>query len=81
MRDGKERASSAHRRKSAGGAAMKLQLRRTAVAHDFNIAPQDILRVSRPERFHPGFFRGKTAREMNGRHAAARAASATTGVA
>ena len=51
--------------KPAGGAAMKLQLRRSAGrAHDFDVAPEHALRMSGAERFHRRFFRSEAAGEV-----------------
>ena len=51
-----ERGSRAENRKATAGAAMKQQLRRSSPSHDFNIAPEDLLGVTRAERFHGGFL-------------------------
>ena len=52
---------------------MQLQLRRTAVADDLDIAPEDARRMSCAERFHRRFFRGEPAGKMNRRNPSARA--------
>ena len=55
------------------GAAVQLQLRRTAAADHLDVAPEHALRVAGAERFHRRFFRGEPPGEMDGRHAAAHA--------
>ena len=56
------------------GAAVQLQLRRTAgPANDFDVAPEHALRVAGAQGFHRGFLRGKPAGKMNFRMAAAHA--------
>ena len=62
--------AAAHRGEPARGAAVKLQLRRTAAPDDFDVAPQDAPRVAGAERLHRRLFRGEAAGKMNGRHAA-----------
>ena len=47
------------RLESAGGAAVKLQLRRAAPADDLDVAPQHLLRVARAERLHRASFAAK----------------------
>jgi len=71
MGDCQERRNTTHRFEPARGAAVQLQLRRTAVADDFNVAPQHAVRVACPERLHRRFFGGEPAREMNRRNFAA----------
>ena len=63
--DGEQRGSRAHRGKAPGCAAVKPQLWRTASSDDLEIAPEDLLRVSRPKRLHAGFLRRKSRRKMN----------------
>lgn len=55
----------AHRGKSSRGAAVELQLRRTTVAHDLDVAPEHLLGVARAQCLHACFLRGKPAGEMN----------------
>lgn len=73
MGDGQKGRGPAHGGESTGGAAMKLQLRRTAEPDDLDVAPQHATRVSRAKRLHGRLLRSKPAREVNGRDAAARA--------
>jgi hypothetical protein len=42
VRDREQRSPRVHGRKPASGATVKLQLRRTAVANDFDVAPQHV---------------------------------------
>jgi hypothetical protein len=67
MRDGEERRSAAHRVEPAGGAAVQPQLRRTAAAHNLDVAPQHALRVAGSQRFHRRFFRREPAGEVDRR--------------
>jgi len=67
--DGQERRSRAEFGKPSSGAAVKLQVRRAAVPHNLDVAPEDAPGVAGAERFHGRFFRGKASGEMNGRHA------------
>lgn len=67
MCDGEKRGSAAHCGKAAGGAAVKLQLRWTASADYFEVAPEHLLRVSRAEGLHAGFLGGKSSREVDRR--------------
>ena len=69
MRDCQQRRASAQRRKPATGAAVKLQLRRTAAADDLDIAPEHLLRMTGPKRFHRRFLGSKSAREVDLRFA------------
>ena len=74
MRNAQQGGSPAERRKSPCGAAVQLQLRRTArFAHDFDVAPEHALRVSGAERFHRGLFAGEAAGKVHGRMAPAHA--------
>ncbi len=66
MRDGEQRESGADPVELAPGAAMKPELRRAAMSHNFHISPQDLRAVPGPERFHCCFLGGETASEMNG---------------
>jgi hypothetical protein len=69
MRDGEQRRSPANRRKTSLGAPMKLKLRRSPAAHDFDVAPEDAARVAGTERFHGRLLGGKTPGEVNGGNA------------
>jgi hypothetical protein len=71
MRDGQQRRSAADRRESSGGAAVKLQLRRTSVPDDLDIAPEHATREPRAERLHSRLFRGKARRKTALRYAVA----------
>lgn len=74
VRDGQLRRSAADPGEAPGRAAVQLQLRRAAgPAHDFDVAPQDILRAAGAERLHRGFLRSEPAGEMNRRMAASHA--------
>lgn len=50
---------------------MKLQLRRTSAPHDFNVAPQHLLRMTRSKRFHRCLFGSEAAGKMDRRIAPA----------
>jgi len=71
MRDRQERSASAERGESFCGAAVELEAWRASAADNLYVSPQDILRMPRAERLHPGFLGGKTPGEMNGRYSAA----------
>lgn len=64
MRNRDERLANAHFISTPGGAAVKLQSRRSSATDDLDILPHDAARLSRPERFHRGFLDGETACEM-----------------
>src|ERR1700704_4280264 len=55
----------ADRLEPAGGAAVQLQLRGTAAADHFHVAPENAVRVAGAERFHRRLFGGETPGEMN----------------
>ena len=57
----------AHRLESSRRAAVKLQLRRSAVPHHFDVAPQHFLRVAGAKRLHRRFLCREAAGEMDGR--------------
>jgi hypothetical protein len=65
MRDRHERSFSADLVELTRRAAVELQLRRPAMAHDFHVAPQNAVRVPRAERLHGRFLGGKAAGEVN----------------
>jgi len=65
VRNREERRAGPDRRKATAGAAVKLQLRRTSSAHNFNIAPQHLLRMTRAERFHRCLFGSEAAGKMD----------------
>lgn len=44
---------------------MKLQLRRTSAPHDFNVAPEHLLGMTRSKRFHRRFLGGEAAGKMD----------------
>ena len=71
MRQRQKRRNAANRGEAAGSAAVKLQLRRTSVPHDLDVAPEDPECVSRAERFHGGFLRREARRKPNLRHSMA----------
>ena len=71
MRDRQQRALRAERRKPPGRAAVELELRRTAAAHDLDVPPQHLLRVSRAERLHAGFLGREPSGKVDRGHAAA----------
>ena len=73
MRDGEERGSPTHGGESARSAAVQPQLRRTAAAHNLDVAPQDALRVAGPQGFHRCFLGREAAGKVNGRCVAAHA--------
>jgi len=50
---------------------MELELRGAATPDHFNVPPQHVLRVSRPERLHRRLFGGKPAGKMDRRYTAA----------
>jgi len=50
---------------------MKLQLRRTSAPHDFNVAPEHLLGMTRSERFHRRLFGSEAAGKMDRRIAPA----------
>ena len=68
-----ERAGRPHGGKSRGGAVMKMQVRRAAVADDFDAPPEDPAGVAGAERFHRGFLGGKPGGKRRGRVALASA--------
>jgi hypothetical protein len=59
--DGQKRAAGVHSRETARRAPVEPQLRRSAGANYFNIAPEDALRMPRAERFHRRLLRRETA--------------------
>ena len=65
--DGQERRAAADGREAPPGAAVKLQLRRTAVADDLDVAPQHATRVAGAERLHRRFLGGEASGKMDGR--------------
>lgn len=67
MGDGQQRGSGAQGGKMTSGAAVELELRRTAATDHFDIAPEDLLRVTGAERLHRGFLGGKSSRKMDRR--------------
>src|SRR5262245_33954972 len=67
VRDGDQRASPSDFREPNAGAAMQLELRRSPAADDFDVAPEDALRVPGAERLHRRFLGRETTGEMNGR--------------
>ena len=67
MRDGQQRRSGAERGKTASRAAVELELRRTASADDFDVAPENLLRVPGAKRLHRGFLGGKSPGKMDRR--------------
>jgi len=67
MRDGHQDGLAARRREAPFCGAVQLKLRGPAAADDFNVAPEHALGVPGSERLHRRLFRGKPAREMNGR--------------
>ena len=71
--DGQERSPAPHLGEPACGAAMKLQLRRSAASHYLDVAPQDAARVAGAERLHGRFLCGEPPGKMNGWNAAPRA--------
>lgn len=74
MTDRELRGTAADFREAPRGAAVQLELRRTArLADDLDVAPQHALRVAGAERFHRGFLRGEAAGEVNRGIAAAHA--------
>src|SRR2546427_564725 len=73
MRDRDERRKAAHRGETPRGAAVQLELRRSAAPDNFNIAPKDPMGMAGTERLHRRLFRGKPAGKMNRRHLATRA--------
>src|SRR5205814_1413429 len=73
VRDRHERRSAADGGKAPAGAAVQLQLRRTAAAHDLDVPPENTARVSGTERLHGRLLRGEAAGKVNGRLAAPRA--------
>ena len=73
MCNGQERRPAADRAESHCRAPVQPELRRTADAHDLDVAPQHALRVARAERLHPRFLCRKASGKMDGRHPAAHA--------
>src|SRR5262245_45564239 len=67
MCNGEKRRARANGRKPSSGATVKLQLRRPAAAHDFDVAPQDLLSVTGSERLHRRFLCREAAGKMDGR--------------
>lgn len=55
----------ANRGKSPRRPTMEAQSRRTAVANDLDVAPEDLLRVAGTERFHPRFLCCKPPGKVN----------------
>lgn len=70
MRDGQKRRLRAQLRITPRRSAMKQQVRRAAVARNFDVAPQDLLRVPGAERFHRRFLRGEPSGKVYRRDAA-----------
>ena len=66
MCNGEQRGSCAHSRKATAGTAMKPELRRAAMPHHFNVAPQHLLSVTGAERFHCGFLCREAPGKMDG---------------
>ena len=64
--DREEGGSAANLGEPTAGAAVQVELRRTAAPHDFDVAPQHALGVPGAERFHRGFLGREPAGEMNG---------------
>jgi hypothetical protein len=62
--DRQKRAAGVHSLETARRAPVKPQLRRSTGADDFNIAPEDALRVPRAEGFHRCLLRREAAGEM-----------------
>ena len=56
MRDGQQRGTAVHRVQPFGRAAVELQLRRSAAAHDLEMTPEHAVGMPGPERFHAGFL-------------------------
>jgi hypothetical protein len=65
MRNRQQRGASAHSLEPAGGAAMKPELRRAAVAYHLDVLPQHLLRVAGAEGLHRRFLGGETPGEMD----------------
>lgn len=65
--DRQERRSAAHRVEAPLGAARQYQTRRSASAHDLDVAPPHLMRVPSAERLHRRFFRGKPAGKVDRR--------------
>ena len=69
MGNGEQRCMAADSGELTSRSPVKLQSGRPAKAHDFDIAPQDAVRVSGAERLHRGFFRGEAAGKVDGGYA------------
>lgn len=65
VRDGQQRRRRANPLEPARGAAVKPQLRRTTLAYHFDVAPEHLLRVSGPQRFHRRLLGGEPAGQMD----------------
>src|SRR5262245_19245947 len=68
MRDGDQRGAAADRREPAAGPAVEVQLRRPAAPYDFDVAPQNALRVAGAQRLHRRFLGREAAGEVNRWH-------------
>lgn len=71
MCNGQKRAAGLENRESRRGAAMKLQLRWTGGANNFDIAPEDAVRMTGAQRFHRRFFGRKSSCKVRRRIPAA----------
>jgi len=71
VRNREERRAGPDRGEATAGTTMKLQLRRTSAPHDFNVAPEHLLGMTRSERFHRRLFGGEAAGKMDRRIAPA----------
>lgn len=64
VRDGEQRPQHAHLFGAAGGSPMQPQLRWTSQAEHLDVFPQYAARMTRAERFHGRFLRGKPSGKM-----------------
>src|SRR5262245_25579986 len=66
MCDGEERGARTDYRKASSGAAVKLQLRRSAAPHDLDVAPEHLLSMPGSKRFHRRFLCREAPGKMDG---------------
>lgn len=64
VRDGEQRPEHTHLFGAAGSAPVQPQLRGASLAEHFDVFPQDTARMTRAERLHGRFFRGKPSGQM-----------------